>query len=167
MFFSHVPGVTQRKTKVVISKVFNFLDTVYSLQKMHPQEGQPFSICSLVNQNVKGVSLTIIRGGEDEFQFVWCMRAKHLEYYFPVKAISRWKQANWNTGEIVKDATDMVLLAGRLDFKQTPNTKEASMCQTGIIFELCLEPHTKKLAWKKYKRVTGRSAPVPRNCETS
>lgn len=36
------------------------------------------------------------------------------------------------------------LLIGCLDGRQTPNTKEASMCQTSIIFELCLGSHTKK-----------------------
>lgn len=122
MLFSHVPGVTQRKAKVVISKVFNFLDTL----SIH-----------------------------------------FKKYYFPVKATSRWKQANWNTGLIVKVARDMVLLAGCLDCKETPNIKKASMCQKSIIFELWLEPHTKKLAWKKFKRVSRRSVPVPRNCETS
>lgn len=49
-----------------------------------------------------------------------------------------------NTGEIRKETTDTVLLIGCLDCKQTPNTKEASMCQTSIISELCLGPHTKK-----------------------
>lgn len=58
---------------------------------------------------------------------------------------------------------DTMFLVRCLDCRQTPNTKEASMCQTSIIFELCLEPHTKKkLAWKKSLRgVTRRSTPFP------
>lgn len=39
---------------------------------------------------------------------------------------------------------DVVLLIECLDCRQTPNTKEAPMCQTSIISELCLGPHTEK-----------------------
>lgn len=56
-----------------------------------------------------------------------------------------------------------------LDCRQTPNTKEASMCQTSIIFELCLEPHTKKVRLKKkcLRGVNSKVNPVPRDCEAS
>lgn len=76
--------------------------------------------------------------------FVWAWHLRILLFFgndhFYILALKHGQ----NAGEIEKEATDVVLLIGCLDCRQTPNTKEASMCQTSIISELCLGPHTKK-----------------------
>lgn len=77
-------------------------------------------------------------------------------YYFPVMTTSNLQQ-DPNAAEMRRAATDPeLLLIGRLDCRQTPDSKEASMCQTGIISELCLGPHTnKKKSWLEKKSEEG------------
>lgn len=100
------------------------------------------------------------------FLCVWAWHLRRLLFssidHFQILTLKH----DLNVGEVRKEATDMLLI-GCLDCRQTLNTKEASMCQTSINFELCLGPHTqKKVSLKrKPKRGNQKVNPIHRNQE--